>query len=101
MGLVAGTAQAVTITENINFSLSGFVDITGSTPPPITLITGAITVTYDPDVDLRQRRNRYCRAPRLLASRSTLRWASPTRVDSWSLVALPMTPTLSSRTPTT
>ena len=48
MGILAGAANAVTITEDINFSLSGFVDITGSTPPPISLVTGAITVTYDP-----------------------------------------------------
>ena len=48
MGLFAGTAGAVPISEDINFSLSGFVDITGSVPPPITLITGSITVTYDP-----------------------------------------------------
>ncbi len=48
MGLVAGTASAVTISENLNFSLSGFVDIGGKVAPPISLITGSITVTYDP-----------------------------------------------------
>ncbi len=48
MGLVAGTSVAAPISEDINFSLSGFVDITGNIPPPITFITGSITVTYDP-----------------------------------------------------
>ncbi|MDQ6847002.1 MAG: PEP-CTERM sorting domain-containing protein [Candidatus Dormibacteraeota bacterium] len=43
-----GSAQAGVITEDISFSLSGFLDITGNAPPPIPLITGSITVTYDP-----------------------------------------------------
>jgi hypothetical protein len=30
LGPVAGSGRAATISENINFSLSGFVDITGS-----------------------------------------------------------------------
>ena len=44
------SAKAGTITENLSFTLSGFVDITSGSniPPPITTITGAITVTYDP-----------------------------------------------------
>jgi hypothetical protein len=46
--LIAGPAHAGVISEDINFSLSGFVDITGNVAPPITLITGSITVTYDP-----------------------------------------------------
>ena len=46
--LIAAPAHATTQVENLNFSLSGFVDITGNTPPPITTITGSITVTYDP-----------------------------------------------------
>lgn len=47
-GLVTGTAQAGPISEDISFSLSGFLDITGTAPAPIPLITGFITVTYDP-----------------------------------------------------
>jgi PEP-CTERM motif len=48
--LVSLPAAAQDITENLNFSLSGFVDITAGSniPPPIQLITGSITVTYDP-----------------------------------------------------
>ena len=46
--LVAGSAFAGTISEDINFSLSGFVDVSGSAVPPISLITGSITLTYDP-----------------------------------------------------
>jgi hypothetical protein len=47
--LIPGSAVAAPITENLTFSLAGFVDISGtSIPPPITLITGSITVTYDP-----------------------------------------------------
>ncbi len=48
IGFAAGPLAAAPISENLNFSLSGFVDITGTTPPPIPLITGSITVTYDP-----------------------------------------------------
>ncbi len=47
-GFMAGSASAGVISEDINFSLSGFVDITGTAPPPISFITGSITVTYDP-----------------------------------------------------
>ncbi len=49
-GLVSLPAAAQDITENLNFSLSGFVDITAGSniAPPIQLITGSITVTYDP-----------------------------------------------------
>jgi hypothetical protein len=48
--LVPGSARAADITENLSFNLTGFVDITAGSniPPPIPLITGAITVTYDP-----------------------------------------------------
>jgi hypothetical protein len=48
LGLVTGSASAGTISENISFSLSGFVDIVGNTAPPIPLVTGSITLTYDP-----------------------------------------------------
>ena len=48
IGLIAGSAHATPITENIDFSLSGFVDVINSAPSPISLITGSFTVTYDP-----------------------------------------------------
>ncbi len=49
IGLLAASAQAATITENLSFSLSGFVDISGNgLPPPDALVTGSFTVTYDP-----------------------------------------------------
>lgn len=45
------SANAATITENLSFTLAGFVDIGGTNiAPPITQITGAITVTYDPSL---------------------------------------------------
>ena len=50
LALCAGQGYASTITHNINFSLSGFLDISGNAPPPIPLITGSITVTYDPNL---------------------------------------------------
>jgi hypothetical protein len=47
--LVPASSRAATITENLSFNLTGFVDIGGTnTAPPIPTITGAITVTYDP-----------------------------------------------------
>ena len=46
--LAAGAAGAQVITETLNFTLSGFVDITGSIAPPIPTITGSITINYDP-----------------------------------------------------
>jgi len=47
--LFAVPSSASVISENLTFNLTGFVDVTGSNiPPPITTITGAITVTYDP-----------------------------------------------------
>jgi len=48
--LCAVPASASVITENLSFTLTGFVDITtgSNIPPPIQTITGAITVTYDP-----------------------------------------------------
>jgi len=48
LGLVAGSAFAAPITETISFSLSGFVDILGTAPPPDPLVTGSFTLTYDP-----------------------------------------------------
>lgn len=49
-GLAFGPANAAVITENLNFSLSRFVDISAGSniAPPNPLITGSITVTYDP-----------------------------------------------------
>lgn len=48
-GVVSLPAAARDITENLNFSLSSFVDITSgsSIAPPIQLITGSITASYD------------------------------------------------------
>ena len=34
VGMLAASAQAATITENLSFSLSGFVDISGDNLPP-------------------------------------------------------------------
>jgi hypothetical protein len=49
--LAPSAARAGDITENLTFNLTGFVDISGSNiPPPITTITGSITVTYDPSL---------------------------------------------------
>jgi hypothetical protein len=48
LGLAAGSASAIPITETISFSLSGFVDIVGSAPPPVPLVTGSFTLNYDP-----------------------------------------------------
>lgn len=50
LGLVAGSALAAPITETISFSLSGFVDISGNTPPPDPLVTGSFTLNYDPSL---------------------------------------------------
>lgn len=47
--LVALPAGAATITENLTFNLTGFVDIGGTNiAPPDPTVTGSITVTYDP-----------------------------------------------------
>jgi hypothetical protein len=42
--------NAADIVENLTFNLTGFVDITAGSniPPPDPLVTGSITVTYDP-----------------------------------------------------
>ena len=49
IGMLAASAQAATITENLSFSLSGFVDVSGDNlAPPDPLVTGSFTVTYDP-----------------------------------------------------
>jgi hypothetical protein len=43
------SASAAVITENLNFTLSGFVDISGaSIAPPNAVVSGFISVTYDP-----------------------------------------------------
>jgi PEP-CTERM motif-containing protein len=47
--LLSASAKANTIVENLTFNLTGFVDIGGSNiPAPDPLVTGSITVTYDP-----------------------------------------------------
>ncbi len=47
--LLPASAGASVISENLTFNLTGFVDIGGTnTAPPISDITGSITVTYDP-----------------------------------------------------
>ncbi len=49
VALAPASASAATITENLTFTLSGFVDISGTNiAPPNTVVTGSITVTYDP-----------------------------------------------------
>ena len=49
LGMLASSAFAAPIDETLTFSLSGFVDISGgSAPAPDPLITGSITVHYDP-----------------------------------------------------
>ncbi len=46
--LASPFARATPIVENLSFNLTGFLDISGNTAPPISQITGFITVTYDP-----------------------------------------------------
>ena len=49
LGMLASSAFAAPIDETLTFSLSGFVDISGgSAPAPDALVTGSITVHYDP-----------------------------------------------------
>ncbi|HEX4156151.1 MAG TPA: PEP-CTERM sorting domain-containing protein [Acidobacteriaceae bacterium] len=48
--LASSYAHASTITENLSFNLTGFVDVIDDAPPPDTTITGSITVTYDPSL---------------------------------------------------
>lgn len=43
-------AQAMPVTETLNFTLGGFVDAFSNAPPPIATISGSITVTFDPAV---------------------------------------------------
>jgi hypothetical protein len=49
-GLASAPVNAATITENISFSLGGFIDINGSPalPSPASQITGSFTATFDP-----------------------------------------------------
>ena len=46
--LASSSASASTITENLSFNLTGFLDIVGNAPPPDLVVTGSITITYDP-----------------------------------------------------
>ncbi len=47
--LAPSPARATPITEDLSFTLTGFVDFLGTNvTPPIPMITGSITVTYDP-----------------------------------------------------
>ena len=49
LGALAAPAFAAPIDETITFSLSGFVDISGgAAPAPDPLVTGSITLHYDP-----------------------------------------------------
>lgn len=48
--LAATAAQAATVTETYNFSLSNFVDIINNNPAPFPTVTGSFTVTFDPYV---------------------------------------------------
>jgi hypothetical protein len=43
-----GSAGAQPITETYNFDLGGFVDVLGSSTPPVSNITGSVTLTFDP-----------------------------------------------------
>jgi hypothetical protein len=46
--LASSSAHATPITETLTFNLTGFVNIEGSAPAPDPLVTGSITVNYDP-----------------------------------------------------
>jgi hypothetical protein len=47
--LQPASSWGAVISENLTFNLTGFVDVSGTNiPPPVTGITGSITVTYDP-----------------------------------------------------
>ena len=48
LGVLAAPVFAAPIDETLTFSLSGFLDITGTAPSPISTINGSITVHYDP-----------------------------------------------------
>ena len=52
IGLAAWPApsQAAVITENLGFSLGSFLDANGATPPPLTTLSGSVSVTFDPTV---------------------------------------------------
>lgn len=43
-----GTSGAGDVTENLSFNIGNFLDGSGTTAPPITALSGAITVTFDP-----------------------------------------------------
>jgi len=46
--LPAGAVHAQTITENLTADLSGFIDIAGSIPSPVSAIDASFTVTFNP-----------------------------------------------------
>ena len=49
--LAASSAHATPITETLTFNLTGFVDISGgNAPAPDPLVTGSITINYDPSL---------------------------------------------------
>ena len=50
--LIASAAQASSVTETYNFSLTGFVDIINNNPAPYTSVSGSFTVTFDPYVSV-------------------------------------------------
>jgi PEP-CTERM motif len=52
-GLASVPANAATISENINFNMTGFLDITGLPPatPPVTGISGSFTLNFDPTLN--------------------------------------------------
>jgi hypothetical protein len=48
---MTGSAQASSVTETYDFTLSNFVDIGGgNVPAPYTTVTGSFTLTFDPTV---------------------------------------------------
>jgi len=48
--LTSSSAFASPITETLTFNLTGFVDIVDNSTPPDPLITGSITIKYDPSL---------------------------------------------------
>ena len=49
LGVLAGSAGATTLTENIDFSLANFVDLYAiGVTSPVLAIDGSFTVSYDP-----------------------------------------------------
>jgi hypothetical protein len=50
-GLVSVPANASTVVETYNITLGGFVDVDLGAPPPVTTVTGSITLTFDPTLN--------------------------------------------------